>query len=59
MSASPKGGSRVNSPSSQNRRLKGQPILDMLEQVRKAAERRNSVKLGLILLGLWVLNWVY
>jgi len=39
--------------------LSVQSIVDGWKELMRLAEKHNSVKLGLCLAGLWVLNWVY
>jgi hypothetical protein len=41
------------------RAWKDQTILSILTNLGGLAQKRNSVKLGLVLVVLWVLNWLY
>jgi hypothetical protein len=37
----------------------GNAVVNIFGKIRDMADKSNAVKLGLVLLGLWVLNWVY
>jgi hypothetical protein len=40
-------------------RWKDMTLLGMITNIRKLSQQNDKIKLGLILLGLWALNWVY
>ena len=40
-------------------RLRDLTLLSIFTNIGAFSQRHNSVKLGLILVGLWVLNWIY
>ncbi|ODN73952.1 hypothetical protein L202_07453 [Cryptococcus amylolentus CBS 6039] len=42
-----------------DRAWKDQTVLSVARNIGDLAQRRTLVKLGLVILGLWVLNWVY
>ncbi|WVQ65562.1 uncharacterized protein L199_003739 [Kwoniella botswanensis] len=42
-----------------DRQWKDQTLLSIITNIRTLAQQHNSIKLGLILIGLWVLNWLY
>nr|XP_019012961.1 O-acetyltransferase [Kwoniella pini CBS 10737]OCF51742.1 O-acetyltransferase [Kwoniella pini CBS 10737] len=42
-----------------DRQWKDQTLLNIISNIRTLASKYNSVKLTLILIGLWILNWLY
>lgn len=40
-------------------RWRDQNLVGVIRNIRTLAVQNDIVKLGLILLGLWVLNWIY
>nr|XP_019045407.1 O-acetyltransferase [Kwoniella bestiolae CBS 10118]OCF24337.1 O-acetyltransferase [Kwoniella bestiolae CBS 10118] len=42
-----------------DRQWKDQTLISIITNIRGLAQKHNSIKLGLILVGLWVLNWLY
>ncbi|WWC88635.1 uncharacterized protein L201_003548 [Kwoniella dendrophila CBS 6074] len=42
-----------------DRQWKDQTLLNILSNLRSLASKHNSIKLTLILIGLWILNWLY
>ncbi|ORY30551.1 putative O-acetyltransferase CAS1 [Naematelia encephala] len=52
-------GSAVQGYAQRDRPWRNQTILNVLRDIGVLAQTHNSVKLGLILVGLWALNWLY
>jgi hypothetical protein len=40
-------------------KLRDQTLVSVFSNLGAFSQRHNAVKLGLILVGLWVLNWIY
>ena len=42
-----------------DRRWKDHTVMSLFRDLGSNAQKRNSVKLGLTLVVLWILNWIY
>jgi hypothetical protein len=42
-----------------NVQWRDQNVVGVVTNIRTLAAQNNLVKMGLILLGLWILNWIY